>query len=392
MKGEHFIMGNVISYIDEFGGYTFVEKPMCELDGLILSHLSYYVYDGIVPTLEEAPASIKLEDLGRDIDKENFISVKWELEKNRELFEKVTSSRRYRSARACFYVHEIDNDSAVQFGAVTFVLGNGDVFVSFRGTDDELVGWKEDFYMACRAPVGAQIRSAEYINRIAEHFIKRKNLRLYLGGHSKGGNLAVYAAMCCDDHVKRKIARIYDMDGPGFHPEFMKHLDYDRIKDKIFKIVPDGSFVGLLMETRTDYTLIKSTQIGLSQHVTLSWCVEGDSFVRSNAADPSRKALYDKINQWIYDMSREQVDNFTENLFKLIEITEASTLTDLKTVMPDAPKKLHNIGIEYRKMDEKTKRIFWEISVFIMEVAAQDQQDRIKKSKTLEKIRQHIEA
>ena len=91
-------------------------------------------------------------------------------------------------------------------------------------------------------------------------------------------------------------------------------------------------------------------------------------------------------------MSREQVDNFTENLFKLIEITEASTLTDLKTVMPDAPKKLHSIGIEYRKMDEKTKHIFWEISVFIMEVAAQDQQDRIKKSKTLEKIRQHIEA
>ena len=378
-------MGDVISYIDEFGGYTFVEKPMTEIDGLILSHLSYYVYDGIVPPPEEAPASVEFNDLEHLMDPNRFISVKWEEEKNRILFKKVVNSRRYRSAKACFYVHEVNSDHAVQFGAVTFLLGNGDVFVSFRGTDDELIGWKEDFYMACRTPVGAQLKSAEYL------LAKKKKLRIYIGGHSKGGNLAVYAAMKCDDAVRRKIARIYDMDGPGFHPEFMKQLDYDCIKDKILKIVPDESFVGVLMETRQDYTVIKSTQIGVSQHVTLTWKVDGDHFERAKEAEPVRKALYERINQWIFAMSREEVDAFIENLFRIVEITEAKTLTELKTVMPDFPKKLRSIGLEYKNMDEKTKQIFWDISVFVAEVAAADQQERIRQSKMIEKIRQKLD-
>lgn len=384
-------MGDVLSYMDEFGGYTFVEKPLNEIDGLILSHFSYYVYDGIVPSPEDALSSIEFKDLEYLMDKENFISVKWEEEKNKILLKKVMGSRRYRNTKACFYIHEVNSDHAVQFGAITFLLGNGDVFVSFRGTDDEIIGWKEDFYMACRTPVGAQLKSAEYLNQVAGLLAKKKKLRFYLGGHSKGGNLAAYAAMKCDDEVRHRIARVFDMDGPGFHPEFMKRLDYDGIKDKILKIVPDESFVGVLMETKQDYTLIKSTQIGVSQHVTLSWCIEGDSFMRVKEAEPTRKALYDRINQWIFAMSKEEVDTFIESLFKVVEIIGASTLTELKTVMPDFPKKLRSIGLEYKNMDEKTKQIIWDISVFIVEVAATDQQERIKKSKMIEKIRQRLD-
>lgn len=121
------------------------------------------------------------------------------------------------------------------------------------------------------------------------------------------------------------------MDGPGFRPDFMDTLDYDGVKDKILKIVPDESFVGMLMEQKEDYELIRSTEIGVQQHICFSWCVEGDHFERSQAQQPKRKELYDRINNWIFALEIGGGD-FIESLFKMIEITEAKTLTDLKNV------------------------------------------------------------
>lgn len=138
--------------------------------------------------------------------------------------------------------------------------------------------------------------------------------------------------MTCDENVKHRIGRIYNMDGPGFRPDFMEKLDYAGIREKILKIVPDESFVGMLMEQKTDYELIRSTEIGVQQHVCFSWCVEGDHFERSESQQPKRKELYDRINNWIFALEIEQVGDFIDSLFKMIEITEAKTLTDLKNV------------------------------------------------------------
>ena len=149
-------MGDIISYVYEFGGFTFTEKPFCEIDGLVFSHLSYFIFDGIVPKIDENMPAITLCDVAQRMDWHHFISVKWELEKNREFFYKVVFSRRYRNTKANFLVEEMDANEGVQFCAVTFLLGNGDIFLSFRGTDDALIGWKEDFYMAYRAPTGVR--------------------------------------------------------------------------------------------------------------------------------------------------------------------------------------------------------------------------------------------
>ncbi|MCM1182045.1 MAG: DUF2974 domain-containing protein [Roseburia sp.] len=384
-------MGDILSYVDEFGGFTFLEKPFCEVDGLIFSHLSYFVYDNVVPGPEEEKPAVAFSDLVKRMDDKNFISVRWEEEKNRRLFDKVMNARRYRNTRADFYVREMDSGETIQFSAITFLLGSGEVFLSFRGTDDALVGWKEDAYMAYRTPVGAQLRSVEYAEQVAARLARKRNLRFYFGGHSKGGNLALYAGMSCNPEIKRRIARIYDMDGPGFRPDFLETLDYDGIKEKVLKLVPDESFVGMLMETKEDYTLIKSTQIGMAQHVALSWCVEGDRFLRAETNVPKRKELYDRINRWILELDREQVGVFLENLFKLVELTEASTLTDLKTVSADSPQRAHSIWQAYAQMDEETKRMFWEIGIFLAEVVAADQQERIRKSKVIDRLRQHME-
>ncbi len=198
--------------------------------------------------------------------------------------------------------------------------------------------------------------------------------------------------MTCDEDVKRRIGKIYNMDGPGFRPDFMDTLDYDGVKDKILKIVPDESFVGMLMEQKEDYELIRSTEIGVQQHICFSWCVEGDHFERSQAQQPKRKELYDRINNWIFALEIEQVGDFIESLFKMIEITEAKTLTDLKNVKGgEIAKKLHTMIQEYAGMNEETKQVFWEIGGFMIEVLAKDQQERIRRWKAFEKVRQRME-
>lgn len=384
-------MGDIVSYVYEYGGFTFTEKPFCEIDGLLFSHFSYYIYTGIVPTIADSKPAIKLSDVAQKMDWNNFISVKWEPERNRELFYKTAFSRRYRNMALNFWAEEIDEEKDMQFCAVTFLLGNGDVFLSFRGTDDALIGWHEDFNMAYRTPVEAQIRSTEYVNKVAELLARKRNLRLYLGGHSKGGNLAVYSAMTCKDSIKPRIGRIYNMDGPGFRPDFMEKLDYDGIKDKILKIVPSESFVGLLMENGTDYELIESSAIGLQQHVCFSWSVEGDRFERTEEQVPKRKELYDRINNWIYALDRERVGAFLDALFSLAEITEVRTLTDLKEIGTELPKIMPTMMQEYSRIDGDTKHVFWEVSLFMVEVMAADQQERVRRWKAIEKVRQRLE-
>jgi hypothetical protein len=358
----------------------------------VFSHLSYFVFDNIVPGIGDNKPSVTLCEVAQQMEWNNFMSIKWEMDKNKELFYKIAFSRRYRNTKVNYLVNEINIDADMQFCAVTFMLGNGDVFISFRGTDDNIVGWREDFNMAYRTPVGSQIKSTEYVENVAKLLARKRNLRFYLGGHSKGGNLAAYAAMTCNEKIKCRIGRVYNMDGPGFRPDFMEKLDYDNIKDKILKIVPDESFVGMLMEPKEDYVLIKSTEIGVQQHVCFSWCVEGDHFERSDTQTPKRKDLYDRINNWIFGLDKEQLGEFIDGLFKLIEITEAKTLTDLKNVKGgEAARKAHSIMQEYNGMNEETKHVFWEISIYMIEVLARDRQEKTSRWKVIDKMRQHME-
>lgn len=388
-------MGTINSYLEEYGGYNFIEKPLCEIDGLILAHLSYYVYDNVVPGIDEIKPAVSTEHIRTHMAEDNFISVTWEQEQNKELFYKILETRRFRSMKANFYVNDIDKESDLQFSAITFLLGNGDIYLAFRGTDDALVGWKEDFCMAYRTPVEAQKKSAEYVEFVAHQFNRKRKARFYLGGHSKGGNLAAYAAMCCNEKLKHKIGKVYDFDGPGFRPDFMETLDYASVKDKIIKLVPKDSFVGMLMqdhdEKSIEYTLIESTNIGVLQHMPLSWSIEEDHFVRAESNVPERKELYVRMNEWIYELGREKVESFLDNLFQIVEIAEVETLTDLKTPSPELLKKTKLVRQAYHDMNEETKGVLWEMAIMIAELLAKDQHERIQKWKVIERTRSRMD-
>ena len=226
--------GTIIDYVKEYGHVTFKEKPVSDVDSLVLSQFAYLKFDGLVPELFDNKPSVTLQDIYFHPDYENlYADVRYEKE-NRALFEAMLGSTRYGDMRVNCYINIIEQEWETQFSAITCILGDGTLFIVYRGTDESMVGWKEDFNMAYLSPVPGQAYSMKYLNMITG----KLSHRLYVGGHSKGGNLAVYAAMKCFPEVKKRIIKIYSMDGPGFRPEVFAACQFEDLRDKVVKILP----------------------------------------------------------------------------------------------------------------------------------------------------------
>jgi hypothetical protein len=205
-------------------------------------------------------------------------------------------------------------------------LGNGTAVVTYRGTDDTLVGWKEDMNMCFLPVVPAQLKAVEYLHIVAE----THKGKIILAGHSKGGNLAVYAAVQCDPDIRERITAIYSNDGPGFGKNILDDPDYQQIRPLICNLVPHSSVVGMLLEHDENFTVVKSRQkSGLLQHNGLSWEILGNSFVHLKDVTPESRKLDRTVNQWIRDMAPEQREEFAEAVYQLFSVDGAQTLTDL---------------------------------------------------------------
>lgn len=163
-----------------------------------------------------------------------------------DFYHAVASNPRFSDIEMGAFLEQFDGEEQTQFAAVTYLLPSGALVVAYRGTDDSLVGWKEDFNMAFQYPVPAQATAADYLARVAALW---KDVPIVLTGHSKGGNLAVYAAMNASDEVKDRVERIYSLDGPGFPESVVNSFEYASVSDRIVKIVPDSSVVGMVLET-----------------------------------------------------------------------------------------------------------------------------------------------
>ena len=207
---------------------------------------------------------------------------------------------------------------------MTFDLG-GAKYVVFRGTDDTLVGWKENFNMSFMHPVPSQMEAVEYLEYVAE---KTKG-KILLGGHSKGGNLAVYAAVKASKATQERIAAVYSNDAPGFDTEFIGGEDYKAVRDRIYTFVPQSSVVGMLLEHEESYTVVKSRSAGLLQHNGFSWEVMGGSFVKLDDVDEESKLIDRSIKDWLVQMSSEERAAVIDSIYEAISATNAKTLTDL---------------------------------------------------------------
>ena len=227
---------------------------------------------------------------------------------------------------AWYYTAETSEEKEEQFSAVTFTIENRIRCIAFRGTDDTIVGWKENFNMCYMFPVPAQSDAANYLNMVAADW----NKDLIITGHSKGGNLAVYAAAYCLPAVQERITAVYNNDGPGFPTSQITLENYSRIRGLMTTLLPEADIVGILLDHEDQYHAVKSNAVGVWQHDGFSWELMGTKFIYSEDIKSSSKRKDKTLRAWVDDMDMELREQFVNKLFSFCKSTDARTLTDLK--------------------------------------------------------------
>jgi len=342
--------GTLIDYLKEYGDCPFTQRPMNDVDSLALCQLSYLKFDGLVPMLRENKRSVALGELSEHADYDRLFSDERFEKENRALFETMVSGRRYRNLKMNSYINLIEMEWETQFSALTFFLEDGTVYIAIRGTDESIVGWKEDFNMAFLSPVPGQVCSVKYLNIVSRSIRKP----FYLGGHSKGGNLAVYAAMKCLPSAQDQILKIYSMDGPGFRPEVLKSCGYDRIADRVVKIMPHSSLIGMLFESNTNYQVVESKTFGLAQHDPFTWLVKNGEFCQVDDIYQGSKFLDNTLNEWILSLQEDQLRLFVDTLYQVISASKAE---DLIEFTQDWKRNMNLVITALKEVDEGTKKI-----------------------------------
>jgi hypothetical protein len=239
----------------------------------------------------------------------------------------MADTRRFRNMKLCNHLQILDEIQVKQFSSLTILVSRKHAYLSYRGTGDDLIGWKEDFLLACLPEIPAQEEAVFYLQDVADQFPERF---LMVGGHSKGGNLAVYAAVQAPESIQDRICAVWSNDGPGFTDEFVHSDAFHRIEHKIHFIVPKSSVVGLLLAHAENYQIVDSSQIGLLQHDGLSWQVMADHFVTLSELTKESIRTEQKIRTWLQKIPLEERRKFVDSLFDVLQSTGAHTVSEIK--------------------------------------------------------------
>lgn len=324
-------MANLMDYLDWRGDLTLDQSPFNEVDNLILAELSFVDFSGLVPApgegesvplAEAAEAFFARFPEGEKIDMGVLVP-----DAIPEMLKKMAASRRFGKMGLNCFVDHLDVGKGEQFAALAIETGDSLLYLSFRGTDDTLAGWREDFELACMPEVPAQKKALDYVRDVARQYPRR---HLRLGGHSKGGNLAVYAGVFCPAAVQRRIEAVWSNDGPGFHEDLLDLPEHRRIAERIYSIVPKSSVVGMLLEHEEDYAVVDSDQLGFMQHDGFSWQVMGDHFVTLRQVTRQARLSDMALREWVHGMPVERREKFVSALFDVLSASGAVTLKDLK--------------------------------------------------------------
>lgn len=314
-------MANIIDYLEWRGDIPFSQVPLNEIDSLILSRISYFPFDNLFQEDEQITIKEAYQRFRKEKDK-TVLQID-----DLDLFPVVASCARYKDLKLMEYINKIELKEEKQFSAITICLPNNILYVSFRGTDNTLIGWKEDFNMSFSSHVPSQRDSIAYLNEIASKY----EGDIIVGGHSKGGNLAVYASTFCSSETKKRIKEIYNEDGPGFDDDIVQTKEYQEIIQKVHTYIPQSSVIGRLLNHQEAYTVVQSTANGIMQHDLYSWQVMGGKFISLEEVTNGSLLVDKTIKEWVREVSPKQRAQFVEVLFGILNATEATTLEDLSS-------------------------------------------------------------
>lgn len=307
---------------------TFLDRSLCAIDSLVFSWLAY-AHLGEDQVNACLPQGIALHEMLRAEEFDNMFGSTWDPEGSRDLLFAVCASPRFRDARLTEFRFKTARSAEEQFAAMTFILPDGSSYVAFRGTDSTIVGWKEDFNMTFLNPVPAQEEARAYLEYVASVTAGP----LYVGGHSKGGNLAVYAVATCNKSCRERVVRVFSHDGPGFHREFCASDAYRNILPIMVKTVPKSSMIGAVLSEGPDChpIIVESGGFSLFQHNPFLWEVDVESatFVEADGFTASSRYFDSTLDAWMDKYSLAERARFVDALFDVIRVTGAKRFSDI---------------------------------------------------------------
>lgn len=316
-------MGTILDYLAWRGDLSFEVSPFNEVDNLILAELAYTKMEDIVPGIDQAE-TVSIRDICRAYEQ-----LRYKVEGNANdaypLLRAAADTVRLAEIQAGAYVNRIDAEKSIQFSAVSFYLPDGSIYVAYRGTDNSIVGWREDFTISYLSETPGQYEAVRYLERIAA----RTQGPLRVGGHSKGGNLAVYASAFCSEAAGERILRVYSNDGPGFNSSVVDSPEYRDVLGKVCLIIPESSLIGVLLSNKKEKKVVKSQVSGMQQHYPYNWEVLGTKFVEAECQSQASLFLDETLRRWVEELDESQRANLVKAIFDSMGAAGVQTFTEL---------------------------------------------------------------
>lgn len=346
-------MSNIMKYLESRGNLTFKQNKMNEVDKIILTRISYLPFKEII--LDTKDTIENISNKMKDLELEQFI---WKEDK--EFIIQLGRTKRYKDLKVTDYREIFDLNAEKQFAAITIWLPHRLKYISFRGTDMSLVGWKEDFNMSFMKDIPSQKEAVKYLNEVGKKYFGK----LIVGGHSKGGNIAVYSSIFCEDKIKRKILEVINADGPGFDKSIITTENYLKMLERINTYIPQSSVIGRLLEHDDDYEIVYSTQKGLMQHDIYSWQVEGNKLKRIQNLTDDSQFVNKVVRNWLQNTTPKQRENFVNIIYDVLVSTDAKDVNDFGI---DTLKKIRTVIKSYKNIEKEEKKEIEEMFKLLFE-------------------------
>ena len=341
---------NIIDYIKKNKDKTFQELPFNEIDNLIYALLPYIDFTNIVPAFKSKKVTLKEVALKLREKKNDFRGMF--IGNTFKMLEIMRDSRRYQDTLLYNYMNVVNSD--MQFGAITMKLPDNSIYVAFAGTDTSIIGWEEDFKMTYLYPGASQKYASIYLNKA----IGLLDKKIRVGGHSKGGNLAICAVMNSHFWIRKKVKKINNFDGPGFLKKEIESKVYQKIEPRIKMYVPKESIIGMLFYNTLDYVVIKSKGLRILQHDAFNWQCKNTEFIRDSQSKRS-KALQQKLTKKLEELTLDERTLLVNNLFNIFKNNNIKDTKEIKV------KEIFKLIKEFKKLDKETQNLLTELLIII---------------------------
>lgn len=332
-------MPTIFDYLKANQYDSFYDKEFTVLDALALTELAYLPFEDLVPAEISVQNYISLQHLAEQFEEKfqgKFPPLGMVNAHRLKLLSYLSSFKRYKHIRALGFANDVSLDSQKQFAAITYQIKPKEYLMVFRGTDDSIIGWKEDFHLTYMKEIPAQLAARDYLKEVLD----KLDGKVWLAGHSKGGNLATYAACHVETSIQDRVQKVYSFDAPGLHSSIRNSDNFKAIEGKILSIIPENSIVGMMLETPETDLVVKSKTFGLLQHLMVSWEIEGDQFKVVPKVTEDSIQVDQTLKTWTANLSEEELRDFFDLFFGLFIEADIHRFGDITVDTPGKIQKL----------------------------------------------------